>query len=100
MIRKVKTTPLQQHIIIIVLAIAGLVLFCWGARVAMTTRTVGPVPGGLFAVVGACVMLLAGYGYYVVDFKDKAGKRAFFFKIVSAAATGFIAMVLARLAVR
>jgi hypothetical protein len=45
-------------------------------------------------------MLLAGYGYYVVDFKDKAGKRAFFFKIVSAAATGFIAMVLARLAVR
>jgi hypothetical protein len=96
----VNTTPLQQHIVIIVIAIGGLALFCLGARAAMTGRMIGPFPGILFASGGACLMLFSGYCYYAVDFKGKAGKRAFFLKIAWAGATGFLAMVLARLAVR
>jgi hypothetical protein len=94
---KVQTTRLQQHIFIIAIALAGLAVFCWGARVAMTTHTVGPVPGGLIALVGAGMMVLAGYSYYAVDFKARGGKRAFLVKIVTAGATGFLAMLVARL---
>jgi hypothetical protein len=96
---KVHATRLQQHIIIIVLALVGLALFCWGARVAVTTHAIGPMPGGLIAFVGAGQMVLAGYGYYALDFRGKGGKRAFLVKTLTAGATGFLAMLLARLAV-
>ncbi|PKQ27915.1 MAG: hypothetical protein CVT63_05540 [Candidatus Anoxymicrobium japonicum] len=95
--RKVETTRLRQHIIIVVFALAGLVLLCWGARVAMTTGgAIGPMPGAVIAVAGASLLLFMAYCYYVVDFKNNGGKRAFAARMVSAASAGFFSMLLAR----
>ena len=91
-----KTPRPVQYAVIITIGLAGTVLLCWGLRVATTTGHVGPFPGLLIAFVGVCSLVLAAYGYYVLDFKGSRGKRAFALRITSAAVAGFCSMLLAR----
>jgi hypothetical protein len=85
-----------QYLLIILLALAGVFLMCWGARAMVTVRNIGPVPGSLVAFAGVMMLGASAGGYYAVDFKGKGGTRAFALKIVSAAVLGFGSMLLAR----
>lgn len=85
-----------QYLITIGIGLIGLVALCWGLRVAATTGRVGPFPGVLIATVGVILLILTGYCYYAIDFKGRAGTRAFVLRITSAAVMGFFSMLLAR----
>lgn len=89
-----------QYAAIIIIGLAGVVLLCWGLRVAATTRYVGPFPGALIALVGAGQLAISAYAYYVVDFKGKGGRRAFAMRMASAVVAGFCSMLLARVLFR
>jgi hypothetical protein len=81
---------------VIVAGLAGLVLFCWGARAAMAHAEVGAFPVILGVAAGVMLMTMSAYGYYVMDFKGRSGKKAFALRISSAAVMGFFSMLLAR----
>jgi hypothetical protein len=85
-----------QYLLIIVMALAGLFLTCWGARAMVTVHDIGPIPASLVAFAGVCLLGASAGRYYAVDFKGKGGTRAFTQKIVSAAVMGFGSMLLAR----
>ncbi|MHB8896540.1 MAG: hypothetical protein ACYC99_15365 [Candidatus Geothermincolia bacterium] len=89
-----------QYAVLIFTGLAGVVLLCWGVRVAMTTVYVGFIPGALIAFTGAAFLVIAAYGWYVVDFKGKGGVRAFALRMTSAALAGFCSMLLARVLFR
>lgn len=100
MMKDRKTSRASRYAIVIVIGLAGVVALCWGSRVAATTGSAGPFPGVLIATVGACLLILAGYGYYVIDFKGRGGVKAFVLRMTSAAAAGFFSMLLARMLFR
>lgn len=85
-----------QYLVIIVMALAGLFLMCWGARGMFTVHNIGPIPASLVAFAGICLLGASAGRYYAVDFKGKGGTLAFALKIVSAAVMGFGSMLVAR----
>ncbi|HEY5526344.1 MAG TPA: hypothetical protein VIK02_02030 [Candidatus Anoxymicrobiaceae bacterium] len=85
-----------QYLLIIVMALGGLLLTCWGARAMVTVHNIGPLPASLVAFAGMGLLASSAARYYAVDFKGKGGTRAFVLRIIPAAVMGLGSMLLAR----
>ncbi len=89
-----------RYAVVIVIGLFGVAGLCWGARAASGAGRVGTLPGVFAASAGVLLLVLAGYCYYVMDFKGKGGRRAFALRMTSAAMAGFFSMLLARVLFR
>lgn len=98
--RTSKATRPLKYAVVIGIGLLGVTGLCWGARAASVAGRAGTLPGVLAASAGVLLLVLAGYGYYVMDFRGKGGRRAFALRMTSAAMAGFFSMLLARVLFR